>query len=82
MLTLILVFTGFIILAVIGVIIDALTRHTIVLTGADRYELKKCLNHFLGAATTGAHPRCAGPSTPIPRENLRFIEINVLVRKI
>jgi hypothetical protein len=46
MLTLILVFTGFLILAVIGVIIDAQTRHIIVLTGADRYELKKCLNHF------------------------------------
>jgi hypothetical protein len=56
MLTLILVFTGFLILAVIGVIIDAQTRHIIVLIGADRYELKKCLNHFVGAAATGAHP--------------------------
>jgi hypothetical protein len=56
MLTLILVFTGFLILAVIGVIIDAQTRHIIVLTGADRYELKKCLTIFWEQRPQSAQP--------------------------
>ena len=42
MLTLILIFAGSLILAV-----DPLTRHTIVLSGAQRSELQKCLNRFL-----------------------------------
>jgi hypothetical protein len=82
MLTLILVFTGFLILAVIGVIIDALTRHIIFLTGANRYELKEMPQPFFGISGHRRSPRCTGPSTPISRQNLRFIEINVLVRKI
>jgi hypothetical protein len=47
MLTLILIFAGFLILAVISIIIDALTRHTIVLSRAERYELQKCLSRVL-----------------------------------
>jgi hypothetical protein len=47
MLTLILIFAGFVILAVISAIIDALTRRTVVLCSAERYELEKCLNRFL-----------------------------------
>lgn len=55
MLTLILIFAGFVIVAIIGAITDVLTRHTRVLTNAERYELQKCLNRFL-EQLTGAHP--------------------------
>jgi hypothetical protein len=61
MLTLILIFAGFLILAVISVIIDALTRHTVVLTNAERYDLQKCLNRFLEQ-----------PPQPGEIENLRY----------
>jgi hypothetical protein len=47
MLTLILIFAGFLILALISAIIDALTRHTVVLSSAEHSELQKCLNRFL-----------------------------------